>query len=65
MNTGREQVIGVANHEGVPINHERLIEGIDNLIKKGYGNEQIVKVIGCVPSHIDKRRSFLRNLKNQ
>ena len=60
MNTGREQVIGVANHDGLPINHERVIEGIDNLIKKGYGNEQIVKVIGCVPHMIDKRRSALK-----
>lgn len=65
MNTGREQVVGVANHDGIAINHPRLLEGIDNLIKKGYGNEQIVKVTGAEPFQIDKRRGFLKNLKNQ
>ena len=58
-------VEGAPEYQGVRVDHPSLLDGIDTLIKKGYGNESIAKIIGCPGSLIDQRRHKLTKLKTE
>jgi hypothetical protein len=46
--------------DGLRVDHPRLLEGIDTLLKKGYSNEHICRIIGVPGSVVDTRRSKMK-----
>ena len=57
------QVLGAPEYHGVRVDHPSVLEGIDNLIRKGYANEHIIRIIGMPAETVDKRRAHLRAMK--
>ena len=39
---------------GVDSDHPAIVNGINNMITKGFGKEAIVQIIGCPPEVVDK-----------
>lgn len=48
------EVEGPAVYGGVPVNDPRIISGIKNLTKQGYGKPHIMRVIGMPGEVVDK-----------
>jgi hypothetical protein len=63
MNTGAVVVEGAQEFRGVRVDHPRILEGVRNLLKQGYNNEHICKVIGVPQEVVDKERARLKKLK--
>lgn len=45
----------------IPQNHPVLIEGINNMIRRGFDKEEVVRVTGALPETVDKH--WQRHLK--
>lgn len=65
MNTGNVVVEGPHEFKGVRVDHPSIINGIRNLIAKGYGQEQICKLIGMPGEVVDRERRRLKAMQQE
>lgn len=48
---------------GVRVNHPSILSSVQNGIKMGWNNEQIMRVVGVPSEVVDRERSKLKKLK--
>ena len=48
---------GAQEYQGMRVDHPELLRGVKNLLKLGYSNEHIVRIIGLPPSVVDRERN--------
>ncbi len=65
MNTGPVVVEGPHEFNGVRVDHPSIVTSIRNLIAKGYGQEQICKLIGMPGEVVDRERRKVKSLQQE
>ena len=60
---GQVDVKGAEAYNGLRVDHPGLLEATQNLLKKGYGNEHIMRIVGVPPAVIERERERLKKLK--
>ena len=60
---GQVDVKGAEAYNGLRVDHPGLLEATQNLLKKGYGNEHIVRIVGVPPAVIERERERLKKLR--
>lgn len=55
--------MGDAVYDGVRVDDRRIVDGIETLITKGYGNQEICRIIGMPPEVVDKVRHRMERAK--
>lgn len=53
-------VEGAPTYQGLRVDHPRLLEGCRGLIKQGYSNEHIIRIIGVPQEVVDRERAKMK-----
>ncbi len=62
---GQVAVSGAPAYNGLRVDHPGLLTATRNLLKKGYSNEHIIRIVGVPPEVVDRERSKLKKVHAQ
>lgn len=60
---GQVDVKGAPAYNGLRVDHPSLLEATQNLLKKGYSTEHILRIVGVPPAVVERERERLKKLQ--